>query len=185
MKNFLIADRYARSLIGAIPEDSRLEEIRDMLEELGELVKTNQDLRNVISNPAVSIDKRIAILDGILAHENGPDVLRNLVRVLAQRGRISLLADVARRFATHTDTRLNRVSAQVTSAVALSDDQCNDIVASLEKFSGMHVRIENAVDPSILGGIIARIGGTIIDGSVRARIERLKQSLLPEENLGG
>ena len=99
MKNFLIADRYARSLIGAIPEDSRLEEIRDMLEELGELVKTNQDLRNVISNPAVSIDKRIAILDGILAHENGPDVLRNLVRVLAQRGRISLLADVARRFA--------------------------------------------------------------------------------------
>ena len=67
----------------------------------------------------------------------------------------------------------------------MSDDQCNDIVASLEKFSGMHVRIENAVDPSILGGIIARIGGTIIDGSVRARIERLKQSLLPEENLGG
>ena len=88
-------------------------------------------------------------------------------------------------FARHADARLGRITAQVGSAVALSDAQCERISASLAKYSGKEVRIEYAVDPALMGGVTARIGGTVIDGSIRTRIERLKQSLLAEENLGG
>ena len=185
MKNYLIADRYARSLSRAIEKDSELEPTLKVLQDIAKLIAENHELYSVVSNPAVAVDKRVAILGAILSHENVAELLKNLVSTLVQRGRITILPDVAKLFAQRTDTRLNRVRATVTSAVELTEDQTEKIIASLEKFSGMHVHIDHTVDPELLGGICAQIGGTIIDGSVRARIERLKQSLLPEENLGG
>ncbi|MCF6284026.1 MAG: ATP synthase F1 subunit delta [Candidatus Hydrogenedentes bacterium] len=185
MKHYLIADRYARSLSGAIKDDDALEAALEALQGISQLFADNRDLHSVIANPAIAVGKRVAILNAILDHGDTPELLKKLVATLVQRGRITLLPDVAELFGAQTDIRLNRISAKVTSAVELSEEQTKNITASLEKFSGMHVRINHTVDPEILGGIAARIGGTVIDGSVRARIERLKQSLLPEENLGG
>lgn len=185
MKNYLAAYRYARSLSEAIEDDQALEPTLDILTSFSDIYQENDTLQGIVGNPAIPIKTQIAILEGILDKLGADSRLKKLVEALVQRGRIRILPDVTKLFASQTDTRLNRVRAQVTSAVTLTDAQRNDIIASLEKFSGMHVRIDHAVDPDLLGGVIAQIGGTIIDGSVRARIERLKQSLLPEENLGG
>ena len=185
MKNYLAAYRYARSLSETIDDDQALEPTLEILTSFTEIFRESEALQGIIGNPAVPTKTQMAILDAILEKLGADSPLKKLVAALVQRGRARMLPEVTKLFAAQTDARLNRVSAQVTSAVALSDTQRNDIIASLEKFSGMHVRIDHAVDPDLLGGVIAQIGGTIIDGSVRARIERLKQSLLPEENLGG
>lgn len=185
MKNYLIADRYARSLSGAIENDADLEPTLGTLRAISQLFQDNHALHSVIANPAIDVDKRSAIIGAILDTEDTPALLKRLLTTLVKRGRITLLPDVTELFARESDTRLGRVRAKVTSAVELTEDQTNHIIASLERFSGMNVRIEHTVDPELLGGITARIGGTVIDGSVRTRIERLKESLLPEENLGG
>ncbi len=185
MKNYLVAYRYARSLSESIEDDQALEPTLEILSSFSETLLESDALQGIIGNPAVPTRTQVAILDAILDKLGADPRLKRLVAALVQRRRARILPDVTSLFATQTDARLNRVSAQVTSAIALTDTQRNEIIASLEKFSGMHVRIDHAVDPDLLGGVIAQIGGTIIDGSVRARIERLKQSLLPEENLGG
>ena len=185
MKHYLIADRYARSLSGAIEDNGQLEDVLERLRVISVLVTGNHELHSVIANPAIAVEKRVAILDAILDRGDAPALLKKLLAAMVQRGRITLLPDVTELFAQRTDTRLKRVNAKVSSAVALSEDQTKNITASLEKYSGMHVRIDSTVDAELLGGVTVRIGGTVIDGSIRGRIERLKQSLLPEENLGG
>jgi len=185
MKHYLIADRYARSLGGAIADDAELEPTLDGLQGISALISDNRELHSVLANPAISVERRVAILNAILDRGDVAPIINRLLEALVRRGRITLLPEVTELFARLADRRLMRLTASVTSAVPLSGDQAQLITASLEKFSGMHVRVRHAVDPDILGGIIARIGGKIIDGSVRTRIDRLKQSLLPEENLGG
>ena len=185
MKHYLIADRYARSLSSAIEDDGQLEPTLDALRGISEAFSSHHNLHSVLANPAIDVNTRIAILNAILEHGETSALLKRLLATLVRRGRITVLPDVAELFAQRVDTRLNRVGAKVTTAVPLTEEQSQQIAASLEKFSGMQVRIESIVDPDILGGVTARVGGTVIDGSIRARIERLKQSLLPEENLGG
>lgn len=185
MKNYLLADRYARSLSSAIENDADLDSIAATLHDIVTLFTDNRELHSVLANPAVAVDKRVAILNAILEREGTLPLLGKLLEALVRRGRVALLPDVAELFAQKSDLRHGRTGAHVISAVALSEAQSKNITASLEKYSGMHVRIEHTVDPEILGGIVAHIGGKVIDGSVRTRIERIKQSLLPEENLGG
>lgn len=185
MKHYLIADRYARSLNDVIEDDAQLEPVLEALRGISQLFSTHHELHTVIANPAINVETRIGILNAILERGETAAPLKRLLATLVRRGRITVLPDVAELFSQHADARLKRVGARVTSAMPLTESQAREIAASLESYSGMHVRIEHKVDPELLGGVTARIGSTVIDGSIRARIERLKQHLLPEEKLGG
>lgn len=185
MKHYLIADRYARSLDRAIEQDADREAAIDALRAIATHYESDHELRNVLSNPAIPANQRAAILAEILRREEAPPLVSALLDTMLRRGRITVLNSVLELFSTMTDERLNRSGAVVTTAIALSDDHKNKLRAALETFSGTRVRADFRVDPRILGGVVARIKGKVIDGSLRARIERLKQSLLPEENLGG
>ena len=185
MKHYLIAERYARSLDRAIQQDGEREAAADGLRTIAAHYESEHELRNVLSNPAISAEQRAAVLGEILRREDAPPLVASLLDTLLRRGRITVLPAVAELFATMTDGRLNRSGAVVTTAIALSDDHKNKLRAALEAFSGTQVRADFRVDPDILGGAVARIKGKLIDGSLRARLQRLRQTLLPEENLGG
>ncbi len=181
MKHYLIAERYAKGLSAAIPDSSQLESVLAGVMRLGELYETEHNLRSAVANPAIDVDKRAAVLTEVLKEENLSTVVTRLADVLLHRGRISLLPDVASVFAMIVDERLNRVTASVTTAVALSDSQRDRLKSSLEKFSGETVSLDCDVDAAILGGVVTRMGGTVIDGSLRTRLERMKHTLLVEE----
>lgn len=185
MKYYLIAERYARSLDRALDEGTDRDAVAAGLSIVAGHYLAEHDLRNVLSNPAVSVEERAGLLREILRREEAHPHLGGLLETMLRRGRITALPDVATLFAGLVDERHNRASAGVTSAVDLTDDQKERIRAALESYSGMNVRADYTVDPEILGGVIARIKGKILDGSLRARIQRLRHSLLPEENLGG
>lgn len=185
MKNYLVAERYARGLDRALEQGGGHEAALASLRILAGHYESSHDLRNVLSNPAISADQRVGLLAEILRREEAQPLIASLLEAMLRRGRITVLPAVAELFATMTDERMNRAGATVTTAIDLSEEQQEKLRAALEAYSGTKVRADFRVNPEVLGGVIARIQGKVIDGSLRARIQRLKQSLLPEENLGG
>lgn len=181
MKNYLIADRYAAALDAATPENDALETVSAAMNTLAETYREQQEFRHVLANPALQLDKRSAVLAAVAEKAGAPESVQRLVGTLLRRGRIALLPDVALIFERRADARMNRVGADVTTAAPLGDAQRDALRTSLETFSGAKVSLHEAVDPAILGGAIAKVGSTLIDGSVRSRLRRLRAAVLADE----
>jgi len=178
MKNYLVAERYARGLNQSIPGDADVESVTQALHELGDLFETNRDFRSVLANPAIDRSSRERVLDAVLEAGQFPKVVARLAHVLLRRGRITILPDVAVVFAMLADTRLNRVQAAVTTALPLDEGRAARLGSALERFSGKAMRLRCGVDADILGGVVVRMGSTVVDGSVRTRLEKLRDVLL-------
>jgi F-type H+-transporting ATPase subunit delta len=181
MKNYLLAHRYASALLLSIEDDGDLDPARDALHAAAGLFSGNPALHSALATPSTDVDRRAAVLREVLGEET-PPLVRRLAEILLRRGRISLLPDVAAVFSTVADRRLNRVTAEVATAVPLEEQHRARLNEALAKFSGKTVRMECAVDPELLGGAVARLDGTLLDGSVRSRLKRLRAALLAEEN---
>jgi F-type H+-transporting ATPase subunit delta len=147
------------------------------LKDFESAVTSSADLKNVLLSPAVAASRKRAVV-AKLAEPMGLDgKVRNFLYVLIDHRRIGLLGSIAQAYETVMDERLGRVRADITSAQALSDGQKAELVAELTRLSGRQVRPEYAVDQNLVGGVIARIGSTIYDGSVRGRLEAMRRRL--------
>jgi len=181
MIHYLIAERYAKGLNAAITQTDQLEQAVTDLRTLGELYASEHALNTVLSNPVIDLAKRTRVLDEVLQRLACSQYVANLAHVLLRRRRIALLPDVATVFATLVNARLGRVKAVVTTARKLSDAEEARIRTSLETFSGKEVRMQWETEPAVLGGATARIGGLVIDGSLRTRLEHIRDKLVSEE----
>ncbi|HIJ74130.1 MAG TPA: ATP synthase F1 subunit delta [Candidatus Hydrogenedentes bacterium] len=176
-----IAERYAKGLLAAIGEVARLDEAAAALSSLAALFDAEHDLRSILANPVLDIRAQARVLDEVLAQGGLPEAVGRLAHVLLRRGRITLLPEVARVFADLTDDALGRARASVVTAKPLDEAQRAQIEESLATFSGKTVRMTCEEDADLIGGAVARIDGFVIDGSVRAQLERMKKALLAEE----
>ncbi|NIA15270.1 MAG: ATP synthase F1 subunit delta [Nitrospiraceae bacterium] len=181
MKNYLVAERYAKGLSAAIPDNAALDDAVTALYGLSDLYETEHDFRSAVSNPAIDKQRRSRVLAAVLQHIGVPDVVARLAEVLLERGRIAVISDVAEVFRMIANERLGRIRATVTTAVPLSAGQETRLGKALETYSGKTVRVKPAVDPEILGGVVVRMGDAVIDGSVRTRLNSLRDALLSEE----
>ncbi len=181
MKNHLIAERYAKGLSACITDPGELEEARLAMNRAREFYEANHDLRSVLANPVIDLAARERVVDAVLEQQAPMPVVAQLVRVLLRRGRIALLPEIATVFSAIADARLNRIEAVVTTAVDLSDEQKAQLTKSLTARARGQLRMEYHVDPDIVGGVVARIGSFIIDGSIRNQLDTLKQQLLSKE----
>ena len=181
MRHHLIAERYAKALSSAIDSAEELEEALAALREFAEVYENHGELRQVIENPALTREVRKAILDEVVERSGMPQYACGLIRTLFLRGRISRLADVLELLDRIVNQRLGRVRAEVTTAVPLSESHAERIRKSLSDFAQKEVLLRTEVDDSIIGGVIVRMEGAVYDGSLRARLARMKLALLAEE----
>lgn len=181
MNEYLVADRYARALSGSVTEDTALETIQEDVRALAALLDENEELRNLLHSPAIPMTARSSAFEKMLETAVHDDTTRRFAATLLKRGRIGLLPRVIDRFAELVDARLNRVTANVTSAVPLDAAQVESIREGLAAYCGKTVRLNARVDPEIIGGVVVRVGGKVLDGSLRTRLAQLKESLLAEE----
>jgi F-type H+-transporting ATPase subunit delta len=182
MKNYLVAHRYAKALSDSIEDNAQCESVSMWLNEFARLLEEHGALRTVLTNPAIDAPTRAAILDDVLAKSEANPLGANLVRTALRRDRIGILGDIATVFREFVDDRLSRVTATVTSAKTLDDNQLDRIRSGLTNYSNKDVRIETGIDPAILGGVIVHIDGAVMDGSLRTRLEQLRSALLSEDN---
>jgi F-type H+-transporting ATPase subunit delta len=180
MKNHLLAERYARALRELL-QDNELEAAAEALRSFSDLYEARHDLRSVLANPSLAIKKRLTVLEQVLAKMTMPAKVAGLIQVLLRRGRIALVADVTGSFEVQVDQRLGRVGAIATTAIPMPEEARTTLKEGLARFSGKDVRMAYKVDPDVVGGVIVRLDGLLLDGSLRTRLKRLADSVLSQD----
>jgi F-type H+-transporting ATPase subunit delta len=172
------AERYARAIFELGMESGQLPQLLAHLRSVADSYTANDDLRSVLDNPLVGERERQAILERIGARLGLGRLALNTIRLLIQRRRLRMLPEIALDLARLTDEAAGFVRATVISATPLSDGYCRRLTALLEQLTQRRIRLVQEHDPSLIGGLVARIGDNTIDGSIRGRLDDLEQQML-------
>ena len=173
------AIRYARALFDvALKEGSRLEQIEAELAAFVELFTLHPTLAKVLLNPAVPVPRKRAAVGELVAALGVTPVLGKLLILLAERDRLIVLPDLLSSYRERLLDHRHVVRAELTTVVPLSAERTGAIEKRLAQVTGKTVMISSHVDPSIIGGVVARIGGTVYDGSVTHQLERMRARLI-------
>jgi F-type H+-transporting ATPase subunit delta len=169
--------RYAEAAFELALRDDNVERWLAQLDRAAQMV-ADDEVVDRLSDPSVPFDTRANALTGALGKDSIPQ-LGNLLLLLMRRRRLAAVGSVAADFRRLYNRRAGIVEATATSAAPLADDEVRALrerIAGLAG-AGRRVELQLAVDPSLLGGITVRLGDTLIDGSVRGRLERLRSQL--------
>jgi F-type H+-transporting ATPase subunit delta len=169
------ARRYAEAAFQVALAEERLDAWQADLRRSADLLG-RPEVEQVVDNPAVPLDRRLAVTDGLLASRISPAALR-LVRLLVQRGRASALPRVSEEFTRLLNTQRGVVMATVTSAVPLTADETAAIRSRVEAMAGADVELAEKVDPDLIGGLTIQVRDRLLDASIRGRLERLRDQL--------
>ena len=170
------ARRYAEAAFEVGLRDGSIETWRSELDDAASVVADAQ-IGRALADPAVALERRQAMADQILGPIASRPVL-NLIGLMIRRGRIDQLPRVAAEFRRLDNARQGITIATAISAAPLTPDELRAVTARLEQYTGGRIELETQVDPSLLGGIVVRVGDRLIDGSVRGRLERLRNQLV-------
>ena len=171
------ASRYARALVDVLYPDLA-EAGLHQLESFSSLLNDQPDARRLLENPTISGDRRKQLLKEIAGALGFERRVTNFVDILIDKNRLALLDEIIDAYGKILDERLGVVRAFVRAAHALSSAEQRELGAKLEKLTGKEVRMEVTVDPSLIGGVVAQVGSTIYDGSVREQLRGFKSSLI-------
>ena len=168
--------RYSEAAFEIADRDDTIERWRRDLDEAAAELEADADLKTVLANPALPLDQRRTVAERVFDGLSRP--ARNLVLVLVQRGRIEQLPRVAAEFRRLDDLRQGITNATATSAAPLTDTEVRALTARLEQMTGGRIALQTDVDEGLLGGLVVRVGDRLIDGSVRGRLERLRNQIV-------
>jgi len=150
--------------------------VREGLEDVVTAAAEVPELRELLRNPQLDPRARAAALEDVLAL--GDQLLRNFLLVLVDKGRIGELEVIAEEFERLVAEQEGVLSAELTTAVELSDDDERRLLQQIETASGRKVEATRHVDPGLIGGIVLQVGSHRLDASVRGRLDRLRRSLV-------
>ena len=169
-------DGYARALFEVARAEGTLDEVEDELFRFARSYESSDELRTALSDEGIPAAKRQAIIEDLLGGKATPTTIQ-LVSMVVGSGRTRDLPAIIDKLVARASSSKNLAVAEVRSAVPLTDDQQARLKAALANATGSDVNLKVVVDPSIIGGIVATVGDTVIDGSVRTRVDQLKSRL--------
>jgi F-type H+-transporting ATPase subunit delta len=178
-----VTSRYANALADVVTASGSALDPQAAAAELrafAGVVSESPELRNALLTPAIAPSRKKAVVERIVAMLKISRVIRNLLFVLVDHRRIAMLPDLATDFEAVMDERLGFARADVAAATELTAPQQTAISAELQRVTGKRIRAHFGVDPALIGGVIARIGSTVYDGSVRAQLAAIGRSLSAE-----
>lgn len=167
---------YARALFEIAKSEGALDRVSDELFRLARTLEKEHELRQTLTDIAIPFAAKEKLLADLLGGKASEQTL-NVVRFVISQGHARELVEIADELARLAAEETNSAIAQVRTAVALTEDQKAKLAAALERATGRKVIVKTIVDPSIIGGVHARVGDVLIDGTVRSRLEQLKQHL--------
>lgn len=167
---------YAEALLRVVQAEGDLDRVEDELFRAGKLLEANNDLKQALSDQSVDRAQRIKVLEDLLADKVSTHTLGLLSFVVAQ-GRARQLPQILTEVSELAAEARMHVLAEVRTAVALDDGQRTKLAEALSKATGRNVSLKVLIDPSVIGGIHAKVGDTVIDGTIRRRLEQLKEQV--------
>jgi len=176
--NKTAAIRYARALLDvAVKEQADLELVERDLSQFAALFTQYPLLEKVLLNPAVPLPRKRAAVSELLAQAKFTPIVSKLLTLLADRDRLVLVPDVLKTYSDRLLDYRGVVRAEVTTAMGLDAGRADAIQKGLAGLTGRTVLLQTKIDPSIVGGLVARIGSTVYDASVTRQLERMKERL--------
>ncbi len=175
----IVAERYAQALLELGVEDGNLDTIVREIESIAGAWAASADLRNALENPLVSQPLKKVVMGDVADGAGVGQTTKNTLLMLVDRRRTRVLPYLATKLRQLADARKGLVRADVTSASILPDTYYRRLQVELERMTGQHVIVERHIDPSLIGGVVTRIGDRIFDGSVRTGLQSLREALLP------
>jgi F-type H+-transporting ATPase subunit delta len=176
--NKTAAIRYARALLDvAVKEQADLEQIENELSQFADLFKQYPLLEKVLLNPAVPVPRKRAAVTDLLAHAQFTPIVSKLLALLTDRDRLVLVPDLLAAYSHRLLDFRGVVRAEVTTAALLDTPRADAIQKGLAALTGRTVLLTTKIDPAIIGGLVARIGSTVYDGSVTRQLEKMKERL--------
>jgi F-type H+-transporting ATPase subunit delta len=172
-----LSRRYARAVIDLGEANKNLDKIGQDLRALAKAMKDSEELQDTLTNPAIRRADRRKVLDGLLQRINAQPQTKNLVYVLLDGERVGNLVAISREVDAMIQAKSGRVTAEITSAQPLDAGQLQQITTALEKLSGKKVDVSKKEDPELLGGVVAKVGDVVYDGSLRSQLRAIREEL--------
>jgi F-type H+-transporting ATPase subunit delta len=172
-----LAGRYASALFELASEAGTVTAVESDLDTLHAALAESADLRALTTNPQIGRGAQGSAIDAVAAMLGISELTKRFLGVLAQNRRLAKLGDVIRAFRTIAAAQRGEVTAEVTSAHALTDAQIDQLKQKLTAREGRTVKLSTQVDPDLLGGLVVTIGSKRIDGSIRTRLNSLAQAM--------
>lgn len=178
MKGSAIGRRYAKALLEVAEEQKQVPKVHKDLEDLLGSWQASRELRATFENPAFGADVRGKILDELIKRMGLAPIVANTLKLLSDRQRLRHLPEVAEAFFALAQEGAGAVVAEVTTATELPDSYFVKLQATLEKSLGKKVSIVKKTDPTLVAGVVTRIGDKVFDGSVRSNLRQLEERML-------
>lgn len=172
-----VAGRYASAMFELAQEQSQLPQVEQDLGNLQALLDESEDLRRMVRSPVFSADDQSRALEAVLSRIGVAPLTMNFVKLIARNRRLFALGDVMKAFRGLVARSRGEVEADVTSATTLTDDQMAALKETLKASIGKDVQVTAKVDPSLLGGLIVKVGSRMIDSSLRTKLATLKMRM--------
>ena len=174
----MIARRYAKALVNLAENENDLDNTGKHITTISDVYKENSELRQVLSDTKVSSGVKLRILKDVLSKIKISKLVDTFIRYLLAKRRIDFLPDIERAFNLLLQEKLGRIQAEVTTASELPKETVKNLVDAISGYTGKKVEVNVTIDPSIIGGIVTRIGSMVIDGSIQTNLNQIRQSII-------
>jgi F-type H+-transporting ATPase subunit delta len=172
-----VARRYATALADVAIERREERQVQSELDQWAEMIESSPRLKEVFANPTIVHDHKRKVLEDLLVRTRVRDTTASFLRVLLKNQRLAQLRDIVDRFAYVLDERAGVLAGSVTTARPIPEELKKTLRETLSAATGRTVRLSFSTDEKIIGGMVARIGSTVFDGSVESHLERLAEGL--------
>ena len=176
----VVANRYARALADVIASKGNYRQVLGELEDFSAAYRESLELREVCETPAVDMAKKLSVLEAIAGKLGSSHVTLNFLRVLASHYRMSLLGEILLSFRSIAYARLGIVRVKISSASGLSSEERQLLQARFNELTAKRSELEFHLDGGLIGGLVAQIGSTVYDGSIRGNLERIREQLMEQ-----
>jgi len=173
----MIARRYASALADVILERGEAKEVQHELHQWEEILQANAGLQEVFRNPTIALDQKRAVLSKLIDRARPRPTTTNFLKVLLQNQRLTEISEINQKLAEILDERAGMVAATVTTARPVPGDIQRNLEQRLTAVTQKKVRLNFQQDPDLIGGLVARIGSTVFDGSVRNQLQQIKERM--------
>jgi F-type H+-transporting ATPase subunit delta len=177
VKNLIIAKKYAKALFNLALGEEQVEQYGQELDALANLMREMPDLADAIRNPLYPEAARKSLFYRVAENAGMTPILKSFVNLLIEKGRVQHVGEIAEYYHRLIDEHANIARAQVKAAVGLDEPVLDEIGKTLEKMTGKRVVVEFHQDPELIGGVVARIGDLVLDGSVRRQLLNFKETM--------
>jgi F-type H+-transporting ATPase subunit delta len=176
--NQILAKRYAKALLTLGREDGNYEKYGEELDQFVALWEGTPEFADAASNPMYAKESRKAICKAVVEKMGFSPVFKSLIDLMLEKNRLAIIPGVRSFYEKLLDEMAKISRAKVTSAIPLTEEAVESIKGSLEKTVGQSIVVETEIDPELIGGVIARVGDLVLDGSVRTQLASIKETLI-------